>query len=291
MPIGCPCPQTSEEGNTVGAYRRSLPGCPRSKTLPSSRHRRPLRPSHRSARSPRGRRRADHVHQLASCRAAVVRAVRGWPALRVARARRNRAARRRRVRVAGRRSCRRRTGSSPAHSRNPPATGRSEGRPPGTDFTARHVPQRGSGGFRGDRDRTRMRGGNGNGSHGSSHGHGNVYGNGNRAGRSRFQSNRPSGQNRQPTGRAGGQGFRNGSGNGNGSGEAAAPEDKHRSCPTAIPIISLPAVSPSPAVHVWLPANARSLPNPAKLRLRPSGSASLVASFDNAAPRLRLGGA
>jgi hypothetical protein len=89
---------------------------------------------------------------------------------------------------------------------------------PVPDFTARHVPQRGSGGFRGDRDRSRMRGGNGSGSHGSSHGHGNVYGNGNRTqGGPRFQSNRPSGQNRQPTGRAGGQGFRNGGGNGNGN--------------------------------------------------------------------------
>jgi hypothetical protein len=73
---------------------------------------------------------------------------------------------------------------------------------PVPDFTARHVPQRGNSGFRGDRDRMRMRGGNGNG--------------GNRAqGGPRFQGNRPSGQNRQPTGRAGGQGFRNGNGNGN----------------------------------------------------------------------------
>ena len=87
---------------------------------------------------------------------------------------------------------------------------------PVPDFTARHVPQRGSGGFRGDWDRTRSRGGTGN---GNSHGHGNVYGhaNGNRGqgGGSRFQGNRPSGQNRQPTGRAGGQNFRNGNGNGN----------------------------------------------------------------------------
>ena len=87
---------------------------------------------------------------------------------------------------------------------------------PVPDFTARHVPQRGSGGFRGDWDRTRMRGGNGN---GNSHGQGNVYGhaNGNRGqgGGPRFQGNRPSGQNRQPTGRAGGQNFRNGNGNGN----------------------------------------------------------------------------
>jgi hypothetical protein len=87
---------------------------------------------------------------------------------------------------------------------------------PVPDFTARHVPQRGNGGFRGDWDRMRMRGGNG--SHGGGHGHGNAYGqaNGNRAqGGSRFQGNRPSGQNRQPTGRAGGQGFRSGNGNGN----------------------------------------------------------------------------
>jgi len=87
---------------------------------------------------------------------------------------------------------------------------------PVPDFTARHVPQRGTGGFRGDRDRTRMRGGNGN---GNSHGHGNVYGHapGNRGqgGGPRFQGNRPSGQNRQPMGRAGGQNFRNGNGNGN----------------------------------------------------------------------------
>jgi hypothetical protein len=86
---------------------------------------------------------------------------------------------------------------------------------PVPDFTARHVPQRGNAGFRGDWDRTRMRGGNGN-----SHGHGNAYGHagGNRGqGGPRFQGNRPSGQNRQPTGRAGGQGFRGGSGNGNGN--------------------------------------------------------------------------
>src|SRR5687767_13692473 len=82
---------------------------------------------------------------------------------------------------------------------------------PVPDFTARHVPQRGSGhgGFRGDWDRTRMRGGNGN---------GNSHGPGNRAqGGPRFQGNRPSGQNRQPMGRAGGQGSRSGSGNGNGN--------------------------------------------------------------------------
>jgi hypothetical protein len=87
---------------------------------------------------------------------------------------------------------------------------------PVPDFTARHVPQRGSGGFRGDWDRMRMRGG-GNGN-GNSHGHGNVYGhaNGNRGqGGPRFQGNRPSGQNRQATGRAGGQNFRNGNGGGN----------------------------------------------------------------------------
>ena len=82
---------------------------------------------------------------------------------------------------------------------------------PAPDFTARHVPQRGGGHW----DRTRMRGGNGN---GNSHG-GNAYGhgNGNRAqGGSRFQGNRPQGQNRQPMGRAGGgQGFRNGNANGN----------------------------------------------------------------------------
>ena len=88
---------------------------------------------------------------------------------------------------------------------------------PGPDFTARHVPQRGGGhgGFRGDWDRMRMRGGNGN---GISHGHGNAHGhgNGNRAqGGPRFQGNRPPGQNRQPTGRAGGQGFRNGNANNN----------------------------------------------------------------------------
>ena len=87
---------------------------------------------------------------------------------------------------------------------------------PVPDFTARHVPQRGSGhgGFRGDWDRTRMRGGNGNGnSHGNAYGHGN----GNRApGGPRFQGNRPQGQNRQSMGRAGGgQGFRNGNANGN----------------------------------------------------------------------------
>jgi hypothetical protein len=93
---------------------------------------------------------------------------------------------------------------------------------PVPDFTARHVPQRGGGGFRGDRDRMRMRGGNGNGSNqGNSHGHGNVYGhaNGNRGqGGPRFQSNRPSGQNRQPMGRAGGQNFRSGNGNKRGRG-------------------------------------------------------------------------
>ena len=86
---------------------------------------------------------------------------------------------------------------------------------PVPDFTARHVPQRGGGGFRGDWDRARTRGGNGN---GNNHGHGNAYGhaNSNRGqGGPRFQGNRPSGQNRQPTGRAGGQNFRNGSGNGN----------------------------------------------------------------------------
>jgi hypothetical protein len=75
---------------------------------------------------------------------------------------------------------------------------------PVPDFTARHVPQRGGGhgGFRGDWDRMRMRGGNGN---------------GNRAqGGPRFQGNRPQGQNRPPTGRSGGgQGFRNGNANGN----------------------------------------------------------------------------
>jgi hypothetical protein len=86
---------------------------------------------------------------------------------------------------------------------------------PVPDFTARHVPQRGSGGFRGDWDRTRTRGGNGN--HGNSRGQGNAYGHagGNRGqGGPRFQGNRPSGQNRQPMGRAG-QNFRNGTGNGN----------------------------------------------------------------------------
>lgn len=85
---------------------------------------------------------------------------------------------------------------------------------PVPDFTARHVPQRGGhGGFRGDWDRMRMRGGNGN-----SHGHGNAsgHGNGNRGQGGRFQGNRPQGQNRQATGRAGGgQGFRNGNANGN----------------------------------------------------------------------------
>jgi hypothetical protein len=89
---------------------------------------------------------------------------------------------------------------------------------PVPDFTARHVPQRGSGhgGFRGDWDRMRIRGGSGN---GNSHGHGNAHGHGNgtRAqGGSRFQGNRPQGQNRQSPGRAGGgQGFRNGNANGN----------------------------------------------------------------------------
>jgi hypothetical protein len=87
---------------------------------------------------------------------------------------------------------------------------------PVPDFTARHVPQRGSGhgGFRGDWDRMRMRGGNGN-SQGNTYGHGN----GNRApGGPRFQGNRPQGQNRQPIGRAGGgQGFRNANGNANGN--------------------------------------------------------------------------
>jgi hypothetical protein len=90
---------------------------------------------------------------------------------------------------------------------------------PVPDFTARHVPQRGSGhgGFRGDWDRMRMRTGSGSGN-GNSHGHGNAHGHGNsnRAqGGPRFQGNRPSGQNRQPTSRTGGQGFRNGSGSGN----------------------------------------------------------------------------
>lgn len=83
---------------------------------------------------------------------------------------------------------------------------------PVPDFTARHVPQRGSGGFRGDWDRMRMRGGNGN-----SPGHGNYgHASGNRGqGGPRFQGNRGTGQNRQPTGRAGGQNFRSGNGNGN----------------------------------------------------------------------------
>lgn len=85
---------------------------------------------------------------------------------------------------------------------------------PVPDFTARHVPARGGshGGFRGgDRDRMRMRGGAGN-------GNGNAYGhaNSNRSQNGpRFQGNRPSGSGRQPMGRAGGQGFRNGNGNGN----------------------------------------------------------------------------
>ena len=95
---------------------------------------------------------------------------------------------------------------------------------PVPDFTARHVPARGTGhgGFRGDRDRMRARGGatgagNGN---GNTYGHGNGNGNGNRAhGGPRFQSNRPSGQGRQSMGRpGGGGGFRNGGGNGNGNG-------------------------------------------------------------------------
>jgi hypothetical protein len=92
---------------------------------------------------------------------------------------------------------------------------------PVPDFTARHVPARGTGhgGFRGDRDRMRARGGasgagNGN---GNTYGHGN--GNGNRAhGGPRFQGNRPSGQGRQAMGRPGGGGFRNGGGSGNGNG-------------------------------------------------------------------------
>lgn len=91
---------------------------------------------------------------------------------------------------------------------------------PVPDFTARHVPARGTGrgGFRGDRDRMRGRGGatgagNGN---GNTYGHGN--GNGNRAhGGPRFQGNRPSGQGRQSMGRPGGGGFRNGGGSGNGN--------------------------------------------------------------------------
>lgn len=95
----------------------------------------------------------------------------------------------------------------------PRAEGQKDARPV-PDFTARHVPQRGGGhgGFRGDWDRMRMRGGNGN---GNSHGHGNAYGHGNRAqGGPRFQGNRPPGQ--KPTGRAGGgQGFRNANANGN----------------------------------------------------------------------------
>lgn len=96
----------------------------------------------------------------------------------------------------------------------PRAEGQKDARPV-PDFTARHVPQRGTGhgGFRGDWDRTRPRGGNGN-----SHGQGNAHGHGagSRAqGGPRFQGNRPSGQNRQPMGRAGSQGFRSGNGNGN----------------------------------------------------------------------------
>ena len=95
---------------------------------------------------------------------------------------------------------------------------------PVPDFTARHVPARGTGhgGFRGDRDRMRGRGGatgagNGN---GNTYGHGNGNGNGNRAhGGPRFQGNRPSGQGRQSMGRpGGGGGFRNGGGSGNGNG-------------------------------------------------------------------------
>jgi hypothetical protein len=86
------------------------------------------------------------------------------------------------------------------------------------DFTARHVPARGTGhgGFRGDRDRTRARSGSGSGAgNGNAHGHGN----GNRAhGGPRFQGNRPSGQGRQSMGRPSGPGFRNGSGGGNGNG-------------------------------------------------------------------------
>jgi len=90
------------------------------------------------------------------------------------------------------------------------------------DFTARHIPARGTGhgGFRGDRDRMRMRGGSGAGN-GSGNGNGNAYGNGNAnrgPGAGRFQGNRPSGQGRPAIGRAGGgPGFRNGNGTGNGN--------------------------------------------------------------------------
>jgi hypothetical protein len=82
---------------------------------------------------------------------------------------------------------------------------------PAPDFTMRHTPARGggNGGFRGDRDRMRVRGGNAN-SYGP--------GNGNRSNAGpRFQGNRGPGG-RPPTGRAGGPpaGFR-GNGNGNGN--------------------------------------------------------------------------
>ena len=81
---------------------------------------------------------------------------------------------------------------------------------PVPDFTARHVPARGSnhGGFRGG-DRMRMRGGGGN-------GNGNSFGSGNRPqSGSRFQGNRSGGSGRPPMGRAGGSGFRNGNANSN----------------------------------------------------------------------------
>ena len=57
-------------------------------------------------------------------------------------------------RCAGRGPRRRRAGAPAADSRNASASRRSEGCPSGPDFTARHIPARGTGhgGFRGDRD-------------------------------------------------------------------------------------------------------------------------------------------
>ena len=64
----------------------------------------------------------------------------------------------------------------------PRVEGQKEVRTP-PDFTARHIPARGTGhgGFRGDRDRMRMRGGSGGAGNGSGNGnsHGNAYGHGN----------------------------------------------------------------------------------------------------------------
>ncbi len=110
----------------------------------------------------------------------------------------------------------------------PRVEGQKEVRTP-PDFTARHIPARGTGhgGFRGDRDRMRMRGGSGGAGNGSGNGnsHGNAYGHGNgNANRGpgappRFQGNRPSGQGRPSMGgrAGGGPGSRNGNGSGNGN--------------------------------------------------------------------------